>query len=92
MTAIGKIIPKTAQILAKRADVFNPLRLMRVIIQNIPTIILMRYVLLFASVGFNKYAAVPAINNRAVGYQTRVLIHCIQIPTKAKVSPNAKSS
>ena len=36
-----------------------------------------------------RYANVPAINDKIVGYQTMVLIHCNQIVKNAMVSPKA---
>src|SRR3989338_11635174 len=41
--------------------------------------------------GLIRYAAVPAIKDKMVGYQTTVLIHCNQMAKKAVLAPKACS-
>ena len=78
----GIASPTIAQALANRADDEKPLKFSRVSAQKVAIIIAVSNAGDLVNSGATVYTNVPAINDRVVGYQTKVLTHCSQMARK----------
>src|SRR5579872_4740390 len=87
ITQNGNINPITVQNVAKPADNEKFFKDKIVKLQKTVRMTITANNLLVASEGSIKYATPPAINDKILGYQVAVLIHCSQIPKNATFSP-----
>src|SRR3989338_861529 len=89
ITHNGKINPEMVQTVAKPADTEKFFMDNKVNVQNTVRIIITANNLLVHKAGLMREAIPPAINDKMLGYQVAVLIHCNQMPKKATLSPKA---